>query len=227
MKQKLVLYSILFVVVLFTSGFTLVGLDNFFDKWDVVRQSPVVFSIKFQTPIYIQSRIKSPIPVSKKKENPKTTPKKVSLIESGVVLAEEHLSDEANPSYDEKKKIINSSDLGALISKIWIKETGEGTNTNPDALHNQCKAQGKTNEFGLGGAGGGICYPTFKRSVADAELTLVNLGVEDNEVNAICTYANGCQTTVNAEGKSICLLDKSGKKQPWQNCSYYQELIKM
>lgn len=72
-----------------------------------------------------------------------------------------------------KDCMISKSQHPKEIYHIWGKETTYGTNTNPHALHNICKAQGKSNEFGYGGMAMMICFDSFQEAVntVDAWLT--------------------------------------------------------
>lgn len=89
---------------------------------------------------------------------------------------------------DPKSKdcIISKSKHPTQIYHIWKKETTFGTNTNPNALHNICKSQGLSNEYGYGGMALKLCYKSFQEAtdVVDAWLTK-----RDNE--ALCYYNKG------------------------------------
>lgn len=85
-----------------------------------------------------------------------------------------------------KDCIISKSKHPAQIYHIWGKETTYGTNTNPQALHNICKAQGKTNEFGYGGMAMMICFDSFQEAVDKVDAWLTK---RDNE--ALCYYNKG------------------------------------
>ena len=104
------------------------------------------------------------------------------------VLAEEL------PAPKTKDDIIKSSKHPNELFHIWKRESSYGTNTNPNALHNICKAKGKSNEFGYGGMQMMICFNSFEESVkrvdewldkqSDITLCYYNTGVKTNE----CSY---------------------------------------
>lgn len=45
-----------------------------------------------------------------------------------------------------------------MLDYIHQAESSSGNNTNPNALHNICKSQGKSNEYGYGGMAKKYCY---------------------------------------------------------------------
>ena len=72
------------------------------------------------------------------------------------------------------------------LAHIRLKESSNGTNKNPNALHNICKAQGKSNEFGYGGMAMMICFDSFEESVRVVDEWLTK---RDNE--NLCYYNLG------------------------------------
>ncbi len=55
---------------------------------------------------------------------------------------------EIKPTPIEEKPYIWTTRIENLYQKIRTMESGKGTNTNKDALHNKCKAKGQINEIG-------------------------------------------------------------------------------
>lgn len=82
--------------------------------------------------------------------------------------------------------IIERSNHPKQLAHIRLKESSNGTNKNPNALHNICKAQGKSNEFGYGGMAMMICFDSFEESVRVVDEWLTK---RDNE--ALCYYNKG------------------------------------
>lgn len=87
------------------------------------------------------------------------------------------------------QSFIQQSKHPEQIDHIWNKETTRGKNTNPNALHNICKSQGKSNEFGYGGMAMMICFDSFEESVRVVDAWLTK---RDNE--ALCYYNLGTRT---------------------------------
>jgi hypothetical protein len=87
------------------------------------------------------------------------------------------------------KGIIERSNHPKQLAHIRLKESSNGTNKNPNALHNICKAQGKSNEFGYGGMAMMICFDSFEESVRVVDAWLTK---RDNE--ALCYYNLGTRT---------------------------------
>lgn len=82
--------------------------------------------------------------------------------------------------------IIERSQHPKQLAHIRLKESSNGTNNNPNALHNICKAQGKSNEFGYGGMAMMICFDSFEESVRVVDAWLTK---RDNE--NLCMYNTG------------------------------------
>lgn len=87
------------------------------------------------------------------------------------------------------EEIVRNAKHGDLIMHIWEKESTFGRNKNPQALHNLCRAQGKSNEFGYGGMKMKICFDTFQDAVNKVDAWLDQ---RDNE--ALCYYNLGIKT---------------------------------
>jgi len=85
--------------------------------------------------------------------------------------------------------IIERSNHPKQLAHIRLKESSNGTNKNPNALHNICKAQGKSNEFGYGGMAMMICFDSFEESVRVVDAWLTK---RDNE--NLCYYNLGTRT---------------------------------
>lgn len=85
--------------------------------------------------------------------------------------------------------IIEKSNHPKQLAHIRLKESSNGTNKNPNALHNICRAQGKSNEFGYGGMAMMICFDSFEESVRVVDAWLTK---RDNE--ALCYYNLGTRT---------------------------------
>lgn len=54
----------------------------------------------------------------------------------------------------------------AFLRRVHIMESSAGKNTNPNALHNVCKAKGMSNEYGYGGMRLMICFKTHEEATA-------------------------------------------------------------
>jgi len=89
-----------------------------------------------------------------------------------------------------KEEIIAASKYPEQIDHIWLKETSRGTNTNPNALHNICKAKGKSNEFGYGGMQNMWCFDSFEEAVRVVEQWL-----DKQTAEALCYYNIGIKTS--------------------------------
>jgi hypothetical protein len=89
-----------------------------------------------------------------------------------------------------KQEIIDASRHPKEINKIWMNETTKGTNTNPQALHNICKAQGKSNEFGYGGMQKMICFDSFQEAV-----DVVDQWLDTRIAENLCYYNLGIKTS--------------------------------
>jgi hypothetical protein len=79
-----------------------------------------------------------------------------------------------------------------FIRRVHIKESSKGTNANPNALHNICKAKGESNEYGYGGMESMMCFPSH----ADATESVAGWYREHrplmkSEAMTYCYYALG------------------------------------
>lgn len=88
-----------------------------------------------------------------------------------------------------KEEIIMEAKHAEEILRVRFLESTNGKNSNPHALHNICKAQGKTNEFGYGGMKMKICFDTFEESVQK-----IDEWFEQREKEAFCYYNQGIRT---------------------------------
>jgi len=100
-------------------------------------------------------------------------------------------------------EVLNTNILD-LVDYIWLKESTRGKNTNPNALHNLCKAQGKSNPYGYGGMQLKICFENDTMAKARVTLWLAeHLKTYNGNTNmALCMYRYGqlLQTCDYAEG---------------------------
>ena len=91
---------------------------------------------------------------------------------------------------------LNSNVLD-LVDYIHEKESNRGRNTNPDALHNLCKSQGKSNEFGYGGMRLKICFENETMAKARVTLWVAEhlVKYEGNVGRVLCQYNLGQSIT--------------------------------
>lgn len=89
-----------------------------------------------------------------------------------------------------KQEIIAKSKHPEMIDHFWLKETTRGKDKNPHALHNLCKAQGKSNEFGYGGMAMKLCYNSFQEAV-----NVVDLWLTERDKEVACYYNLGTRTS--------------------------------
>lgn len=89
-----------------------------------------------------------------------------------------------------KKEIISKSKHPEMIDHFWLKETTRGKDKNPLALHNLCKAQGKSNEFGYGGMAMKLCYNSFQEAV-----DVVDAWLTERDKEVACYYNLGTRTS--------------------------------
>ena len=94
------------------------------------------------------------------------------------------------PTVLSKKEMIEQSKHPDMIDHIWTKETTRGKDKNPHALHNLCKAQGKSNEFGYGGMAMKLCYGSFQEAV-----DVVDAWLTERDKEVACYYNLGTQTS--------------------------------
>jgi hypothetical protein len=88
-----------------------------------------------------------------------------------------------------KTEIIAKAKYPEQIMVIWKLESNMGEDKNPQALHNLCKAQGKSNEFGYGGMEKKWCYDTFEQSVK-----VVDEWLDKEVMGSLCRYNTGTRT---------------------------------
>ena len=89
-----------------------------------------------------------------------------------------------------KQEIIAKSKHPEMIDHFWLKETTRGKDKNPLALHNLCKAQGKSNEFGYGGMAMKLCYDSFQEAV-----NVVDAWLTERDKEVACYYNLGTRTS--------------------------------
>lgn len=87
-----------------------------------------------------------------------------------------------------------------LVDYVWMKESTKGKNTNPQALHNYCKSQGKSNEYGYGGMRLKYCFESPKAAKAFVTLWFAERLKEFNgNVGMSLCYYNLGQKITNCE----------------------------
>lgn len=88
-------------------------------------------------------------------------------------------------------------DPSEIVDTIHLLESGRGTNNNPSALHNYCKAQGKSNEYGFGGMRLKHCFETETLAKARVTLWVVEhlKKFDGNIARTLCFYNLGQNTT--------------------------------
>lgn len=93
-----------------------------------------------------------------------------------------------------------------MLEYIHLAESSKGTNQNPQALHNLCKAQGKSNEYGYGGMQMRLCFTTHEQATARVHEWIEKhlQRFEGSEIKTLCYYRWGKEMT---------------------NCQYYQKYI--
>jgi len=89
-----------------------------------------------------------------------------------------------------KVETLNTNILD-MVEYIHKKESTNGKNTNPQALHNLCKAQGKSNEYGYGGMRLKMCFDSEKAAKAWVTLWLAEkLELFNGNVGMTLCYYN-------------------------------------
>lgn len=84
-----------------------------------------------------------------------------------------------------------NSNILDMVKYIHKKESTSGKNTNPNALHNYCKAQGKSNEYGYGGMRLKMCFDSEKAAKAWVTLWLAEkLELFNGNVGMTLCYYN-------------------------------------
>lgn len=182
-SDRLPIISIItgFVMALGLLMFSFYQFYQFVDNNKVFIQNPI--SVQFYSPIVIQDRsinmvdsktkIISPIPTIIKEVQKKQPKPQTKIIN--------------------KDDIVKSSKFAKFIDHIWVHESGRGTNSNPVALHNKCKAKGMTNEFGFYPQGG-WCWESFEEGVARLEKWRVTEAKGLTDSQALCYYNQGVKT---------------------------------
>lgn len=146
------------------------GLNAFYKHYELYIRSP------FQNPIVLQKKdvgtvekFHSPIPEEPVKKVTPTPIKKRAMIKKDIILASKY------PKF---------------IDHIWYRESGRGTNDNPNGLHNICNSKGMTNDFGFA-VRVGHCWNTFEEAVNRMVVWREKeaKGLTDNQ--ALCYYNTG------------------------------------
>lgn len=105
-----------------------------------------------------------------------------------VYAAEEPMV-EADPIEDEGRN---------FLRRVRILESSNGTNTNPQALHNICKARGKVNTIGYGGMHGIdgelFCFDSAEQEAGKAMSWYREHRETMSEGEAYCVWNIGVQT---------------------------------
>lgn len=113
-------------------------------------------------------------------------------------------------AYEKTVEVVKTEILpiSQIVEGIHHLESGRGTNNNPNALHNICKAQGKSNEYGYGGMRLKICFEDEKTAKARVTLWVVEHleKFEGNVAMTMCYYNLG---------------------QKVNDCEYYQNYLKI
>lgn len=170
--------------------FAFIRVCMFFDAYSIKWQLP------FRTPVTITKRpvekIHSPLAVEAKdrKTSPTPTPIIKIMTEKELVLSTKH---------------------GEQLWKIYQLESQRGK-------EDWCR----NNNLGYGGFGIKVdnkivCYPTFQKAVERAEYWIVDMGIDKNLVNALCTWNLGFNRIKDANGKEKII--------PHTNCGYYQNYL--
>lgn len=82
-------------------------------------------------------------------------------------------------------------DVADFLRRVHRKESSSGTNTNPQALHNQCKAQNRSNEYGYGGMAMMICFDDHGEASARVARWFREHRTTRTEAQTYCYYAYG------------------------------------
>ena len=141
------------------ASWSFIRISAFYDAYKVEFRSP----IELKWPVIIiprptQAPIKKPIEEQKKDAYVPLTP----------------------------EMIVYSSKYPDFIDHIWFRESGRGTNINPNALNVYCKKKGMSNEFGFYPQGN-WCFPSFQASVERLEKWYEdNSDLTDNQ--KLCYY---------------------------------------
>lgn len=82
-------------------------------------------------------------------------------------------------------------EVADFLRRVHRKESSSGTNTNPQALHNRCKAQGKSNSYGYGGMQLMICFDSHEQATARVARWFREHRESRTEAQTYCYYAYG------------------------------------
>lgn len=103
-------------------------------------------------------------------------------------------------------------DVETLVNYIHAAESSFGKNANPNALHNLCKAQGKSNEYGYGGMAQKICFDS-PEAARERVVRWVGEKLEmfdGDAAKTLCYYRHG---------------KDADSGQYLVNCQYYQRFL--
>lgn len=123
---------------------------------------------------------------------------------SPVTFTEQELKSFLEPTKAEAKtepKVLgeSTSDKDALIEKILdhihMHESTNGTNNNPNALHNICKRKGLKNEYGYGGMAHKWCFEDDRGTVKKALINEYWDQFNGNAKMILCHYNIGGKHT--------------------------------
>ncbi len=155
---------------------TLVMISHWYDENRLVFQFPIVW--KIQPMVYVEKR--------NKEDN---------LMKIPVIITP--TSKPIKPLT--KQEIVNQAKYANLIDKIWVLESGRGS--NPDGLRGECEGQGLSNEFGYAAQ----CFPDFNTTVSKIDKWIDKLKVQGwTDAEVLCYYNLGVKQV---------------------NCVYYQQAL--
>jgi len=97
----------------------------------------------------------------------------------------------ATPTPSGERQNSSDGEVADFIRRVHRKESSSGTNTNPDALHNRCKAQGKSNEYGYGGMALMICFDSHEEATARVARWYLEHRPGRTEAQTYCRYNIG------------------------------------
>lgn len=186
-KAIMIAIGIGFTMALTLALFAFYTVSRWYDVHQVIFQSPSIH-VRIDWPIVVRERgaiasdeaeLISPIPLHAEIQQVIATseePSEITAINNYVNYA--HL------------KLVRASKYPELFNHIWIRESSQGTNQNPNTVHMKCRDKGMSNEIGYFPKGG-YCFTTFADSIARFERWRENeaKGLTDNQ--ALCYYNTG------------------------------------
>jgi len=164
-----VLIGILACLYVVGKGFF--ALNDFFDKYRVMRRPMILLELRVQSPVYLEDRNIKHVEVEDKiispiVETPTPTPK--SPQKQAPSRPSTRLSPWNGQVDLDKLELIKKSRYPEFIGHIWIKESTQGTTKREDSQKAYCESIGMTNEFGFYPAGN-WCWATFEEGIARLE----------------------------------------------------------